>query len=300
MNAIMRGVVITAGVAAAAAVGFVVIRQGPQAGARVNAAIDRMVTPPDTTSRTAFYGRHQAQREGVMAVRTYLQRLVALDSTLRGDSAYPMSFLDASTQIGTGSRVPISNYAPRLTPNGWFATAESGWIACAVAVGGDTVIRGARQGEVVCYSTQPTATDSTASAFWVQLHFWTRHAQREFVAALDTHLLLRADRHLHRDGTYRGWTVAVSQRDDPSRRNLLLRSMAFHGPHPSQVFAWMQMEQHYPDQRDLPVYGEPYALRILCTECTTAGDSAREHFTGGHITVLWRKLSAPNPPPVGP
>jgi hypothetical protein len=266
----------------------------------VNAAIDQMISPPDTTSGSAYYGRYQAQRAGVMAVRAYLERLVALDSTLRGDSAYPMSFLNASSQVGTDSRVPIANYAPRMTPNGWFATAEYGWITCAVAVGADTVIRGAPQGEVVCYSTRPTATDSTASAFWVQLHFWTRHAQRALVAALDTHLVLRADRHLHRNGTYMGWTVAVVNRDDPSRRNLLLRSIAFHGPHPSQALAWMHMQQYYPDQRDLPVYGEPYELRIVCTECATAGDSAREHFTGGHITVLWRKLPAPNPPPVGP
>ncbi len=298
MTGVGRAIVITAAVAAAAGAALVIIRNAQGTGARVSAAIDQMVDPPDMTSRPAFYGRYQAQREGVAAARAWLQRLVALDSTLRGDSAYPMSFLNASSLIVTGSRVTISNSAPRLTPNGWYATAEAGWIVCAVAVGGDTVIRGAPQGEVVCYSTQPTATDSTASSYWVQLHFSTRHARRELVAALDTHLVLRADQHLHPDGTYLGWTVAVSKRDDPRRRNLLLRSVAFHGPHPSQMLAWIQGLQYFPDQRDLPVYGEPYELRILCTQCATAGDSAREHFTDGYITVLWRKLSAPNVPPV--
>lgn len=102
---------------------------------------------------------------------------------------------------------------------------------------------------------------------------------------------------LHRqsqaNGTVMGWSVAVyRQPASDTSRNLLYHSLNWHGPYPTDVLAWIHAEAFFPDDRLLPVYGEPWELRLVCRACQTAGDSTFTHFTAGSVVVSIRRAKA--------
>ena len=67
-----------------------------------------------------------------------------------------------------------------------------------------------------------------------------------------------------------GDIAVVRQPTGPESRNLLYHSWAWHGPYPTDLFAWIHEEGYYPDERILPVYDYPYELRLRCEACVTA------------------------------
>jgi hypothetical protein len=159
MNGIVRVAVIVVAAAAVVATGIVVARGAKEASTRlgpdVGAMIDLLGPAPDSVEGSALWGRYKAQREVVVAMRAHLEQLVALDSAFVRDSAYPWSFVQSlRLRPAPPSRVYFTPYEPRMTPSGWYAVADGGLIACAVAVGPDTSIRGAPPGTPVCYSQQ--------------------------------------------------------------------------------------------------------------------------------------------------
>jgi hypothetical protein len=94
-----------------------------------------------------------------------------------------------------------------------------------------------------------------------------------------------------------GWYVSVT---DPGgerpERNLLFRRLAWHGPYPTDLFAWHHRLGYSPDERVLPVYGFPLELRVACERCQVTGDSSEARFVAGEVSVGWRRLSTANPP----
>lgn len=154
MNLLGRVLVAAAVFAGIVALGTLVTKRGADVRARVNATMDRVVTPADTAEGSALYGRYRAQRDAAFAMRVDLLKLVALDSALAMNSTYNRS-IDQMTAL---FRLSPGNMGPyvHVTPRGWWATIQSMYstITCAVAVGADTIIRDAPPGTPVCYGQE--------------------------------------------------------------------------------------------------------------------------------------------------
>jgi hypothetical protein len=109
---------------------------------------------------------------------------------------------------------------------------------------------------------------------------------------IDRHLRLR----ITKDGSA-GWEVAVVHKPDhaDSSLNLLYQSLAWHGPHPSQIEAWQIADKYFPDHRPLDVNGYPYRVTIdlINPVVEVKGPSAR--FVSGTVQVSWSRTSFANP-----
>lgn len=133
------------------------------------------------------------------------------------------------------------------------------------------------------------------TGFRLVLEFPVTDTQPRHDVALNPHLLLRLRRQLHANGTAMGWYAAIyHQPAQDTSRNLLYHSLNWHGPYPTDLLAWLHAEAYFPDDRLLPVYGEPWELRMVCRNCQTAGDSTFLHFTSGTIQVSARRAK-PSP-----
>jgi hypothetical protein len=146
-------------------------------------------------------------------------------------------------------------------------------------------------------TAQVGSPDTTG--FRVIVSFPVTDTQPRHEASLTPALLLRVYRALNANGTAMGWYVAVYRQPvEDSSRNLLYHSLAWHGPYPTDMFAWHHAQGYFPDDRILPVYGEPLELRLLCVRCETEGDSTFAHFVSGTVSASVRP--APALPAVSP
>jgi len=128
------------------------------------------------------------------------------------------------------------------------------------------------------------------TGFRIILSFPVTDTQPRHDAVLNRRLVLCLHRRLHANGTQMGWYAAVYRRPaQDTSRNLLFHSLAWHGPYPTDLLAWLHAEAYYPDDRVLPVYGEPFELRLVCRICRTAGDSTFVHFSSGTVEVGVRR-----------
>jgi len=84
-----------------------------------------------------------------------------------------------------------------------------------------------------------------------------------------------------------GWSVEVNEAGRPS--NLLYHSRRWHGPYPSQVYAWSEAEHIWPAKRTLAVRGRPWRVTISCEGCVTRGEGAGAVFVQGAIQVRWER-----------
>lgn len=116
--------------------------------------------------------------------------------------------------------------------------------------------------------------------------------------ALGDSLVLRIVQERTAAGGSLGWYLAVEQRSaNASRRNLLYHSLGWHGPYPTDVFAWIHQQHYYPDDRTLSVFGWPYDVRVVCRGCAADGEKEAAHFTAGMLEVAVRRLPRANPAP---
>jgi hypothetical protein len=114
------------------------------------------------------------------------------------------------------------------------------------------------------------------------------------VAGIGAGLVVRVRSEADAHGTHMGWSIGVYREPvGPESRNLLYASNYFHGPHPSDLFAWHRVQHFFPDERILPVYRYPREIRIACVGCQIAGDSSLVHFTSGSVEIGWRRLRRP-------
>ena len=103
-------------------------------------------------------------------------------------------------------------------------------------------------------------------------------------------LVLRAVRERSADHEHFGWRLEVVRR--PYRRtsrNLLYQNTASHGADQSQLYAWHLAEQHFPDERLLPVRGYPYTVRVVLADCMVEGRGADARFTAGEVRISWER-----------
>ena len=130
-----------------------------------------------------------------------------------------------------------------------------------------------------------TAAAQDTTPFTVALRFAVTDTTPLFEQPLDSSLLLRVER----VPPY-GWIVRVVRRGAGSDQpNLLYHSHQWHGPYPTQVFAWSFQQHYFPDERVLPVYGYPYEVRVRLLDCRATGSGASAVFEAGTIEVAWRR-----------
>lgn len=130
--------------------------------------------------------------------------------------------------------------------------------------------------------------------FQALLNFPVTDTTALFERPLGAALVVQVHRELDVNRTPGGWYVAVvRRRGGPEQPNLLYHSRSWHGPYPTDLFAWIHAERYYPDERLLPVYEYPYELRLRCKACTTVGSGAGAQFTGGTVEIAWRRLRRP-------
>ena len=113
-------------------------------------------------------------------------------------------------------------------------------------------------------------------------------AQHRVERRISPRLVLRVERDLYVSGAIAGWDVEVEDTLRPSDGNLLHHSRIWHGPHPSQVSAWIIRDHFYPSANTLDVRGYPWSVRIECRDCVTAGEGPDAYFVSGTIRVRWR------------
>ena len=90
-----------------------------------------------------------------------------------------------------------------------------------------------------------------------------------------------------------GWDVAVVATNDTLAENLLYHSREWHGPYPTQVYAWSEAEHYFGEgERIIPVRGYPWVVRLRCEGCKTAGTGGSAQFTAGTLHVAWERRAS--------
>ena len=137
------------------------------------------------------------------------------------------------------------------------------------------------------------------AAFTTVIRFPVVDTTPLFEHPLDATLVIRVFRQVDAESRHMGWWVAVMRVpiEHGNFFNLLYHSRSWHGPYPTDVFAWHYGTGRFPDERILPVYGYPYELRVRCPGCAIAGSGPDVHFIDGVVEVGWRRLARRNPDP---
>jgi hypothetical protein len=145
-------------------------------------------------------------------------------------------------------------------------------------------------------AAQPPASDK--ARFATALSFPVTDTTRMFEYPLDSLLVIRVFRQVDAESRHMGWWVAVMRTPtDRGGFNLLYHSRSWHGPYPTDLYAWHWAKTRFPNERILPVHGYPYEVRVRCHGCETGGEEQGAHFTEGVVEVGWRRLPRPNPDP---
>ena len=135
-------------------------------------------------------------------------------------------------------------------------------------------------------SPDPAARDT--ADFAVAIRFSVTDTTALFERPLGSDLRIRVRREHPM-----GWVVtATSERPGDDPPNLLYHSPSWHGPYPTDVFAWSYRSRLFPDERVLPVRGHPYEVRIRLIDCRTSSTGDDATFESGTIEVSWRRAAA--------
>ena len=143
----------------------------------------------------------------------------------------------------------------------------------------------------VCLSAPTKATQQDTAPYTVAFRFDVRDTTAALERPMGPVLVLQVRREARL-----GWTVAVVRRSGGSaQRNLLYHSARWHGPYPTDVFAWSYQSGLFPNVRVLPVRGYPYEVRVRLLDCRAAGSGDSAVFEAGTVEVGWRRTAvAPN------
>jgi hypothetical protein len=95
-----------------------------------------------------------------------------------------------------------------------------------------------------------------------------------------------------------GWEVAATATADTLAENLLYHSREWHGPYPTQVYAWSEAAHYFGDgERALPVRGYPWMVRLRCDGCKTVGTGETARFIAGVLRIRWERRVQSDPEP---
>jgi hypothetical protein len=88
-----------------------------------------------------------------------------------------------------------------------------------------------------------------------------------------------------------GWSVQVTQKpvNQKSSWNLLYHSLKWHGPYPSEVYAWHITERYFLNERVLSVRGYPYEVHIILVNPVIEGEGSQARFKSGKVRISWRR-----------
>lgn len=109
----------------------------------------------------------------------------------------------------------------------------------------------------------------------------------------DLELVVRKERDA--TGHAMGWALSVVDRRLPASPNFLDEYLWGHGPRMFDVHAWHVVEHYFPDDRDLPVYGYPFEVRVRCLGCVAESIEGKPTLTFGQLELTWRRLKIANP-----
>jgi hypothetical protein len=126
------------------------------------------------------------------------------------------------------------------------------------------------------------------------LSFSVIDSRKIIAREIDENLLLRVVKASSLKQTDFGWEVEVVEKssNESSRPNLLYDSPQWHGPHPSQVYAWHVGARLFRDERELKVRGQSYVVTIVLVNPVVEGESLDRRFISGKIKVSWTKQVA--------
>ncbi|MEE9613710.1 MAG: hypothetical protein V3W31_02000 [Thermodesulfobacteriota bacterium] len=86
-----------------------------------------------------------------------------------------------------------------------------------------------------------------------------------------------------------GWNVEVVEVAlELNATNLLYHSKEWHGPYPSEVFAWSKRKGLFPDVRRFRVRGTGHRLTIKLLDCETKVSGETVEFESGTIEIYWK------------
>lgn len=80
---------------------------------------------------------------------------------------------------------------------------------------------------------------------------------------------------------------AVDAHSGPAPLNLLYHSKDWHGPYPTQVYAWQVAEGYFPNSRWVCVRGYPIEVHISIEHPTVKKGGEEAVFAGGKLVVAW-------------
>ena len=88
-----------------------------------------------------------------------------------------------------------------------------------------------------------------------------------------------------------GWSVQIARKpiSEDSSWNLLYHSSNWHGPHPSEVYAWHVVDRYFQNERMLAVRDHPYEVRIVLVNPRVEGQGSQSRFRSGTIRIFWRR-----------
>lgn len=102
---------------------------------------------------------------------------------------------------------------------------------------------------------------------------------------IDNKLLLRAVK----SGNL-GWDVEVHEKaSNVHASNLLYHSQDWHGPYPSQIYAWHVANKYFPNERKLEIRGYLYEVKIILKDAIIEGQGSEARFVSGNVNIVWRR-----------
>ena len=86
-----------------------------------------------------------------------------------------------------------------------------------------------------------------------------------------------------------GWELDVRDDRAPASSNLLYHSLQWHGPYPSQIYAWHVARDYFSNDRWLCVHRHhpQYEIHAVIQDAVVAGTPQRPAFSAGTLTVEW-------------
>jgi hypothetical protein len=103
---------------------------------------------------------------------------------------------------------------------------------------------------------------------------------------INENLLLR----VIKDSSGGGWDIrVVNKPSNINSENLLYHSVDWHGPYPSQIYAWQVVEKYFPNERQLHVRGYDYDVKISLKNTVTDGQGRNARFVSGSVYILWKR-----------